>query len=376
MSIKVLQAKKGVPTKLEINPAQITDSWIITGSYLHHNKNVRSTITKNIDFLEENEYYKFSFEVYDFIDCFLKVYVGNEHIDTITSSGQKTYHVLIKNTDYKKISFEADGNVKIRNISFQKRVYKKKFLEFSNPDVFENKSWTKSYSFYNNGFWVGYHPYLPGAYFNNQKSFFSIRRGFSDIWKHNQEGSYRTFYGKKYDMIIEYVVQNNPTMYSTLESISIHTLARIYDEATKHFNNDPLTTFDSVLVYNSTQSTGEKSIIVKQETEEEVSWMEHQTKDLLGAVQISRNESSWSLNNFTNGVNRYDKPLFSSDWDSIKTDYFIDKVPNSEVFGTKPWWEMERLRDRYAIVRLKFAGNQNTNLIMFFSINDSKPSSR
>jgi hypothetical protein len=65
--------------------------------------------------------------------------------------------------------------------------------------------------------------------------------------------------------------------------------------------------------------------------------------------------------------------IFTSDWNSIRSNYFIDKVPNSNIinFLTKPQYEMEMLRDNYLAVRLSYKNSLNNRRIITKYLNNN-----
>ena len=67
------------------------------------------------------------------------------------------------------------------------------------------------------------------------------------------------------------------------------------------------------------------------------------------------------------------QPIFTSNWVSIKNNYFIDKIPNSNVLNylTKPQYEMEELRDNFMVSRLSYKNALNNRRIITKYLNNN-----
>jgi len=84
--------------------------------------------------------------------------------------------------------------------------------------------------------------------------------------------------------------------------------------------------------------------------------------------------TNWAISAFRDYVVDYDQPLFTSEWNQISSDYFIDKVPNSNIDFNKSPYELGKLTDNFLVARLFFNPTENykisTNALL--SINKSK----
>lgn len=250
-------------------------------------------------------------------------------------------------------------------------------VSFDNhPEFFENKSWTISYSFHTNT-WVSYHSYLPNYYIHNQSNFYSFKTDNNNIWKHNLEGSYQTFYDTFYPHIIEYVSVSNPIQTRIFDDITFITEARKYDSTLKQYADVEDVTHNKIILYNSKQSSGEQTMIVK-DTEAIISdYLLHQTINNPGEILIDRNERDWSINQLRDYVTDYTKPLFSQRWSDKQSEYFIDKVPNTSIIDfNKSWSELQSFRDKFLIIRLKFDNFADVNLITQYTIETENKSER
>ena len=107
-------------------------------------------------------------------------------------------------------------------------------------------------------------------------------------------------------------------------------------------------TFTSLIAYNEDQSTGLLEVKVKKDS-----------YDVMNASNTScfatNDENFWKINQLRDMVSDINLPLFSKNWDDIKTKFYIDKVVNpASVDITKSQYEQARLRGKYLILRCIF----------------------
>lgn len=246
-------------------------------------------------------------------------------------------------------------------------------ISLTNTLYFEDKGFTLSYSLKSKQ-WISWHSYLPNYYIYTQNDFYSFVNTANKIWKHNMVGNYQTHYGRYNPFIIEYVINSNILVEKTFEAMLLQTLARKWDGTTKQYIEDKFITFNKLTVFNSNQCTGELTIKVKQTEPSPSLWYSHQIVESANVVTANRSNSGWNLNRFRNYVNDYSKPMFTSGWNDIRDSYFIDKIVNSLVIDyKKPWHELESLKGKYVVIRLKFDIFDNTNLILDYSIQSEIP---
>lgn len=256
-------------------------------------------------------------------------------IGTIATYDPRHKRIIITKKDYYCINTNA----------FNPLIYKE--YDLNNKEHFINKSWTISYSFLSES-WISWHSYLPSYYFNDSNNFYSSINSSSKIWKHDKY-NYQNFYGKKYDYILEYVLNKDTGITKTLDSIQYISKFELLDPVKNYWIDKDYNTFDRILIYNSYQSTGLRNIKVKRDATENYYDFNNFSFDVLG----SKNEKTWEINNFRDLVIDRGKSLFTNEWDEIKSSYFIDKVPNSlSISDNKDIYELERLRDKYSMVRL------------------------
>lgn len=262
------------------------------------------------------------------------------------------------------------------------------FTDFSNPNYFQNKSWTMSYSLEDQT-WIGWHSYIPNFYFYNQTDFYSMIYTSSNIWQHNILGSFCSFYGHQYPHIIEYVLRNNYTLserYSAntptpidtkyWEDVSLQTIAEQYDPTNDEFFEQRYITFNKMIAYNSRQTTGLQTLVPK-DLISDLNYLESMIQQNPGGVLITRKEKEWNINDFRDYRSDYTSPIFTKAWSMLYPYYFMDKIldPTTIDFN-KDWSQLEVLRDKYMIIRLIFDNFTNIQLSTNYIITTTGESMR
>jgi hypothetical protein len=245
-------------------------------------------------------------------------------------------------------------------------------IEFSNGNYFENKSWTISYSFLNDG-WYSWHSYLPSFYIHGKNNFYSGTD--NKLFKHNQEGLFQTFYGVYKPFIVEYV-KRDPLQTQTLESIVLQSTAKRWNVNNSQYYDANDVTFNKIIAYDGRFSTGELIMKMKDVTTPS-GWYRPQIQNTKGVILITRTDRNWNINNLRNHIIAYDQSMFTDNWQDIAPQYPIDKIPNPAVVDLqKTWYEREILRDKYCIIRLKFDNFNDVNLTLNYSLETEQVSIR
>ena len=250
------------------------------------------------------------------------------------------------------------------------------------PKGIHNNSWTISYDLVSRD-WVSYHSYLPYFYMFTADRFYSASEqslNLGDIWKHNIEGRFQSFYGKMYPFIMEWISKENPLLTSLTDSVRLIFSAREYNKDLEDWADSKHSFFNKLIAYNSRQCTGELNIIVKDKDISE-DYLNNSIENLtLSDIIASNKENTWSLNNLRDIRVDYSTPIFRTDLESRQDDYYIDKVLNKESMCFNKYWEdLETLRDKYLVVRFildTFADENNVEVALDFSIQNEKISER
>jgi hypothetical protein len=220
------------------------------------------------------------------------------------------------------------------------------------PDLFVNLSWTISYSFVHKA-WASFHSYSPNYMWNDTDTFYSSRYYSPNTWEHNVR-NFQTYYGTKYDHIIEFIVNPSPEQEKKFNSIQYVSETKLYSPLEKSFIDIPLSTFDRVVAYTTNQTTGLKDLLPKTREYQNI---EFNPQNIL----VDKTDNNWRFNYIRDMVVDRTVPLFTSNWTepTYQAEFlnrgYLDKVvnPNSIDFN-KSVYKQQRLRDKFMGVRLYF----------------------
>lgn len=237
-------------------------------------------------------------------------------------------------------------------------------IDFSDPTLFEDKSWTLSYSFLTES-WISWHSYKPQYYLNDANDFYSTDpEEVYSLYIHNH-GDETTYYNQKRSWIMEYPVVAIVT--SSPDSIHWISETKLYKEADDQYVDINDVTFDKALVYNTYQSTGKFDITVKTNAFTGVEWS---NIDKLA----SRVNKNWYLSGLRDLSISDDEPPMTSDWNetSYQTEFlaegYVDKSVNpSHIDVNKTPYQLGQLRDKYNYVRFFFKPEENYKKILYLS---------
>jgi hypothetical protein len=85
-------------------------------------------------------------------------------------------------------------------------------------------------------------------------------------------------------------------------------------------------------------------------------------------VLATGRHTNWGLSGFRDYVTDYTVPFFTSEWSLTQDNYFIDKVPNTNIDINKDPYQLGRLVDNFLIARLYFNPEEDykisTNLLI------------
>jgi len=249
-------------------------------------------------------------------------------------------------------------------------------LTIQPEDIIKN-SWTISYSLKNQT-WISWHSYLPNFYLHTPNKFYSWITDNNNLWKHNKHAHYQTYYGVYYSFIVDYVAIEEALQSKIWDYIRLLTEARKYQDENNSFYEERFITFNKLIAYNRTQTTGLINLIVKNTENNFDDYLENQVlNNLINGIKIDRNEKDWTLNTVRDLRVNHHVPLFNKSIEDLQVDYYIDKVLNQNAIDyNKNWWELEVLRDKYLEVRLIFDILADTKLIFHFGITNQKTSFR
>ena len=118
------------------------------------------------------------------------------------------------------------------------------------------------------------------------------------------------------------------------------------DTNTQHYKNEPIT-FNSAIFYNSKQSTGLRTLKIKE------GYFETDYDNLTSLVD--KTDNKYKISNMRDIVLNEDQPIWNSNWGVLQSIPFnyIDKIPNAaniDYFLSE--FDKPRLRDYYLGMRL------------------------
>lgn len=213
-------------------------------------------------------------------------------------------------------------------------------VDFFDKQYFESRSFTISFKPANDG-WTSYHSYMPKLIYSGANTFFTTNNG---SWKHGDD-NFLSFYGAKYPYIVDMIVNKNPAQTWVTDSFSY--IGNAKEKEGEYFNVIDDITFNGIVAYNDTQSSGFQNIMVQNKA----TIYETINTPLLA----NRSNSTWNINGFLNYRTDKTKSLFSSSWSNTYNQYFIDKVPNPLAINTqKNIYEVDRIRGHYFGARLYY----------------------
>lgn len=212
------------------------------------------------------------------------------------------------------------------------------------------KKHTLSYSLSEDSF-TSFHSYLPDFYFNNQTHYYSILN--NEIYRHERNRRYSTYYGKKDNFVIEQV---NP-VFQTSNLISVLYYAEFFEneqEVKDHFNK--------LIVYNSNQSSGEHNLF------------------------LAGTYDNLNVNPRNKSIKETDKNYFIGNlWDnSISNDVYIPDC-SSEEYSDKlfintaqnnNFYNKPLFKEKYTISRLKYRPTNDRSVLYYLQIQNKQPSIR
>ena len=234
-------------------------------------------------------------------------------------------------------------------------------------------SWTISYSIKRDS-WLSWHSYFPRFSFSTP-GFLITNDGDEHLYKHNLKGSYNTFRGVKYPSVIEYISFANPSATTVVNGISFNTVAERYFEDSDSFVEEPNITFNSLMVYNSNQNSGQLTL-VQRDNEEDYLWSSVQNLSL-NEIFVNKSEKDWNVNQLRDIRVNYKVPMFTTNIQDRQDGYYIDKVLKEDTLDySKDWSEMESFRDKFLAVRLTFNNFENVKLSFNYSVTDEEQSYR
>lgn len=211
-------------------------------------------------------------------------------------------------------------------------------ISVDDPDYFINRSFTIAWSPDINN-WVSFYSYLPNYYVSHPTHFQSGLR--NSLWNHGLSNlSYQTFYNTFHPYILELPVSNIPKA-EILKSVTVNTDILKYTSETdfyslKSINKDNYNIFfTNAIVYNKEQCTGMLNLVETpiNNLRDRMSYPRNNADSI--DILYGKKDKVCTFNTLYDSVanHSFGQPLFTDEWDSIKTQYPIDKVLNPDAYS-------------------------------------------
>jgi len=233
-------------------------------------------------------------------------------------------------------------------------------VDLTNKLYFENKSWTVAYSPKMKNF-ISFYSFLPNFFISQLGHFQTIitTPAGSSLWNHNLSPYlYQTYYGKLYPYIIEYLVNTVP-LNSSVTSVSLILDIQEYFSKYEYYslgttNNKNTANFTKAIVYNREQSSGIVRLIpeIYGNTRQKVTYPRMTATGI--ETLLSRRENKYTFNGFWNiAAQANGQPLWSTKWEDLQNDYFIDKMPNTKAIrNLSVAYQKNKIKADFTKVRL------------------------
>jgi hypothetical protein len=241
-------------------------------------------------------------------------------------------------------------------------------LQYMDPEhstFFSNKSWTISFSLQRQG-WISFHSYRPNMMYYTDNNFYSYIISNKNIWLHNTY-NYTTYYGNKYDHIIEYVYRSVYPEFTYDQFEYVSNVFKYIPENNSYAEIQE-STYDRFYVYNNNQISNLRTI---------------QPGNLNPYSRISydpnisqayKMRNIWRISRFRDYAvdrNNNNNSMFTNNWltSNIGTYFnqgvgYIDKLINSSYIDlNKPVYSLERFTDKFLAVRLFYKPEENYKIV-------------
>ena len=284
---------------------------------------------------------------------------------------KKDYRLLLEDlpTDPIDVSPQGYGIFPDGRV-YQKDIFNKLIpVPFTNKDVYEDKSFTLSYSFEYGG-WTSWHSYKPRFMFNDELNFYASMQG--DIHRHLHNGNFQTYFDKKFPFIVDYI--SNEYITNDLNAIHYVGYSLFYDEAHKQWvDYSDKYTFDGIMIYNSNYNTGYIKLNLVDQNSDFYSNIAY-IPDERNVIRTDDNYKISKLYNYATGL-----PTVTSDWEVLKDEIdiygYIDKLPFNIDFNTNQY-ELANIKGKWVAVRLFFNPEEDVKKIIHLIHNSDTPSIR
>lgn len=332
--------QQNISSFLNLNSLFIADGWtVLPDNTLRHASSKTTKIYKTYNELELGITYTISVIISNHVSCSLKVKVGNYISNELSTAGLHTFNVELSGN--RTIEFIGNGYFDVTGLTILKTFTNFTKVDFTNPNLFENKGFTVSYDPLHEK-WISYHSYIPKLYLQHPNKFLIVND--TRIIKISDSDTYFS------QFILETVFNDDPLLTKTFNSISVNSECYQNNKYVNKF-------FSNLVLYNDDQLSGDV---------------------LLDSIHLTRKEKDYHINKFSDlSLPNNKQNLFNSDWLHTKDNYYIDKRFNEAAIDTnKAWYTQGRFRNKYLVARFIDNNFDNKKLIVNFVNTIYRPSQR
>ena len=270
--------------------------------------------------------------------------------------------VYFSKRDYRPLlttmTFDADGNFYDHNAK----------VSFTDPDYFEDASWTISYDPKTETF-ISFHDWIPTFLIPGKNHFMSVNK--DSIWKHNVRcDSYCNYYGVDYPFEIEFVSATGQ-MVNSMRSVEYLLEAyKMYNDCNDKFHILD-ENFDQAIIYNSEQISGLLRLELKTKNNplDMLTYPKIGTSDI--TINFSKEENKYRFNQFwdiTNDRGEYtgsEIPMFVTSAAGYKFDINKNYVNYSKDI-------LERKKFRHNVNKVWLRKGVSGGIKLLFKISNQK----
>jgi phosphoribosyl-AMP cyclohydrolase len=245
-------------------------------------------------------------------------------------------------------------------------------VNISDPEYFEDVSWTTAFSL-NTGSWMSYYSFYPNYYISHNTYFQTGRNNAVDnselgLWSHLLTNrSYQVFYGKKYPFNIEYPIKSE---YATkrIGAVKLWTEAKRYSND-YDFSTTPSITFNKSLIYNNVGCSGQLLLDVQEANLFKVKDYPKTNSNSTQNILITNKDNyQFTYDYIFNRIkyNTTNIPFLLQDKNQI------EKVPNPDVvkfYGINP---LKKMEGDWFLNRLTYDSDSRFSMTLKFIINESQ----
>lgn len=229
-------------------------------------------------------------------------------------------------------------------------------IYYTDTLYFVSKSWTISYSLIRNT-WTGWHSWMPSYVYSNGYNMYSAIHSIDKLWKHG-DINFTSYYGVKYDTIIEYVARSLQTQ--DMECVHWYAQVQLWDDDDQCYYDVDTVTFDKLWAYTRSQSTAKHTLALLDKYTNPFGNIGYSNS----VKQVIRTDKNFKVSMLRDLS--VDTPIQSSAWLAIKSEFdtpvssgqgYIDKVVKTANIDTATTNQhrLASLKDKYFYIRLWFS---------------------